>query len=353
MRVVILGAEMSMNGASLMLCRWAEHLHGQGHDVGVVPRDFVPGPLEARFAAAGIEIITTEDVPLDNRTLVICNTIFSAHLLLRASAYSRCIWWIHEGEAGRTVLKANPELQQAFSHASAVIFPVPYLIEEIYRDFLLALPQEKLETIYVVRNGIDMPAEASLQMESEGGPLRIATVGTLYPRKRQIDVVRAVAALPDLELECRLVGKAVDIDDDMRRIIYEDPDRVRLIGEVPYDQSLAVIDESDILVHPSGDEAFPLVLLEAGIRGKPLILANLPVYRGIWRHGENCLMHAVGDVALLSGLISILARDPGLRARFGAAAQATARNYRYDGMLAHLDNIVARVMGASERPASS
>lgn len=339
MRVMLFGAGLEMNGANLLLQRWGAHLRHQGHEVFALVADGASGPLEARYTASGVGVVHAREVFIDNRTLVICNTVLAAEHVIRASAFARCIWWLHEGEVGASIIGNAPQLSHAFASASAVIFPAAYLIDKVYGGILFGQPREKL---FVVANGVDVPPVPQDSRPADG-LVRIACVGTIYQRKRQADLVKAVELLPDLPLLCRLVGKVEEMDDELRRIVEARPDRFQLLGELPYEDTLAVIEESDLLVHPSGNEALPLVTLEAGMRGKPLVLANLPVYRDIWHHGENCLMHAVGDVVLLAHLIAILAGDRALRERFGAAAQATARQYRSEAMLAQLDRVVARV----------
>src|SRR5579859_3590580 len=286
---------------------WVEHLAGQGHEVLALPHPRAGGAagrLAARYVRAGARIIEPRDAYVDSRTLVICNTIFAAEELIAASA---C--------------------------ASAVIFPAAYLIDGVYRSFLHGLPHEKL---HVVANGVDEPPPGGKRAE---GPFRIVAVGTIQDRKRQQDLARAIDALPDLPLQCRMIGQIEELDAELRRRIEARPDRFQLTGELSHEDTLAAIGEADILAQPSAGEALPLAPLEGGIRGKPLVLSNLPVYADIWRHGENCLMHAVGDADLLA----ILVRDEALRARFAAAALATARLYRSEVMLAQLDQIVARV----------
>jgi len=315
---------------------WVEHLAGQGHEVLALPHPRAGGAagrLAARYVRAGARIIEPRDAYVDSRTLVICNTIFAAEELIAASAFSRCIWWLHEAAHGAAILGGAPHLARAFACASAVIFPAAYLIDGVYRSFLHGLPHEKL---HVVANGVDEPPPGGKRAE---GPFRIVAVGTIQDRKRQQDLARAIDALPDLPLQCRMIGQIEELDAELRRRIEARPDRFQLTGELSHEDTLAAIGEADILAQPSAGEALPLAPLEGGIRGKPLVLSNLPVYADIWRHGENCLMHAVGDADLLA----ILVRDEALRARFAAAALATARLYRSEVMLAQLDQIVARV----------
>lgn len=347
MKIVLFGAEFTMTGAGLMLCRWAEHLAAAGHAVSILLKDQTPGPLRERFGAAGISVVEGNRASIDSGTLVICNTIDMAPQIIQSAPYTRTIWWIHEAEYGVRLLGDNPQLARAFAAADAVIFPARHLIDSTYRDFLSGLPAEKF---HVAPCGIDMPAEGRRRQAASAGPIRVLSVGSIYPRKRHGDLIKAVGMLDDLNLECVLAGRLYDLDDESKRLIHNRPDRFRLLGELPNDQILALIDSAPIFALPSEDEAMPLVTFEAGARGRSLLLSDLGCYEGLWRHGHNCLMHPVGDVGLLADRLRILATDPGLRDRLGAEALRTTLPYTIDHMLSQLDQVIATVCPGGDLP---
>jgi hypothetical protein len=87
----------------------------------------------------------------------------------------------------------------------------------------------------------------------------------------------------------------------------------------------------------------PLTTLEAAMIERPMVLSDLPVYEGIWRHGRNCLLFPVGAIGMLAQSIAMLAGNAELRARLGAAARHTAIPYtesafflRFDALLESL-----------------
>lgn len=346
MRVILFGVGMDMTGANILACRWGKHLRAQGHEVLLLPYGPATGPLREWTAQAGIQIIEDGEAYVDSRTVAICNTIAAADVVIKASAFGRCIWWIHEAEHGAARLGAEPDLRHAFTCASAVIFPAPHLVEDTYRSFLFGQPKEKM---VVIANGVDVTPDPPAS-GPEPGPLTIAAIGRVCSSKRQGDLIRAAAALPDPKIRCEIIGRVIDLDAEARRLVEAHPDRLVLSGEIPHEETMQRLGQADVLVHPSSHEAFSLTTLEAGMRGKAMVLADLPVYQGIWRHGVNCLMHPVGDLALLSHLIDILARDPALRRRLGLAARATAMHYRSEAMLAQLDRVVDRVVALARAP---
>ena len=98
---------------------------------------------------------------------------------------------------------------------------------------------------------------------------------------------------------------------------------------------------SDICCHPSRSESQSNTLFEAALTGSALVATDLPSYRGIWRHGENALLHGIGDVAALVGAIQRLINDPELRQRLARAAADTAAAFTEERLFAGVDRVLA------------
>jgi glycosyltransferase involved in cell wall biosynthesis len=79
---------------------------------------------------------------------------------------------------------------------------------------------------------------------------------------------------------------------------------------------------SDVLVLPSIEEGFGLVCTEAIGSGCVPLVSD--ACTDVCRHGENALVHAVGDVDALEEHISVLHRDRELLARLRAGCLETA-----------------------------
>jgi len=338
MRVVLLGTEFSMTGAGLLLFRWAAHLRRRGHDVTAVHDARAAGPLRDAYLAQGVTLSERFDV--DSGMLVICNTVMAARYVLQTARTARTIWWLHEGEVGLPILMKNPGSEQAFGAAHAVIFPSAAIRDRVYRSYLLGVPESRL---HIVPPGLDPldPGQVEAAPASQDRPVRLISVGSIYPRKRQADLIRAVARLTDIQIECLLVGEMVMLEPEAQALAKAAPGRFAFAGQVAHAETLRLIGRTDIFALPSGSECLPIAPLEAGQRGKAVLLSDLPAHEGVWRHGVNCLMHPPGDVDLLAHLLRVLAIDAPLRARLGAAARRTAAGFRNDLFLTRLDMVLA------------
>jgi glycosyltransferase involved in cell wall biosynthesis len=101
-----------------------------------------------------------------------------------------------------------------------------------------------------------------------------------------------------------------------------------------------ILNTADVFSLPSESEVLPLATIEAAMLEKAILLSDLSVYGGLWRHGHNCLLHPVGAVGLIAESIAMLAVNPGLRARLGAAARRTASVFTEAAFFAHFDALL-------------
>jgi len=61
-----------------------------------------------------------------------------------------------------------------------------------------------------------------------------------------------------------------------------------------------------------------------------VVASDIPVLREFLRDGDDCLMTPVGDSGPMAEALVAVMREPDLRARLTANAQATARAFRWE-----------------------
>jgi glycosyltransferase involved in cell wall biosynthesis len=85
---------------------------------------------------------------------------------------------------------------------------------------------------------------------------------------------------------------------------------------------------TDIVLHPSRRDAYPLVVIEAMSWSKPVIGSDVcgSVIDRV-QHGYNGYSFPSGDVGALVELIASLAKDPSLAEAMGINARSTAEQW--------------------------
>ncbi|HEX3862907.1 MAG TPA: glycosyltransferase family 4 protein [Stellaceae bacterium] len=334
MKILLVNYEYTLTGSTLLLLNLAEHLRRSGHDVSVCAAQPAPGPIKEEYLRRGFAVLDPSDA--GRADLAICNTVLTAPQLLALAGAMKTIWWIHEGTVGLDHLLRHPSHVEAFARASVIVFPIPHLRDAIYRSFTFAHEDSRLA---VIPYGIP-PIALPLPQPAEETAFRIVSIGSVYPRKRHYDLIRAMMLYQDPRAHCTIIGKFYRLPDDCLKFIEANPDRIELVGELGRDATLARLNTADLFCLPSDSEVMPVTILEAAMLEKPLLLSDLSVYEGLWRHGRNCMLYPVGAIGMLAQAMAQLGANPELRRRLGAASRQTAApfteaafNARFDAVL--------------------
>lgn len=175
--------------------------------------------------------------------------------------------------------------------------------------------------------GVD-PADYPFTPEPPAPPVKVAVVSRMIAPKGIAEAVAAVQCARALgaPVELHLFGAP---DESNRRAIPETilrqwssgpgvtwHGRVTDIARVWREHHVAML-------LTSYREGVPRALIEAAASGRPIVTTDTPGCRDIARDGGTLV--APGDIEAAAGALVRLAGDPALRARLGAAANATFR----------------------------
>jgi glycosyltransferase involved in cell wall biosynthesis len=191
--------------------------------------------------------------------------------------------------------------------------------------------------IRVVPPGKDLNAgrEDEYDGAADGDSLRCGRaiaalcVANWLPRKGILELLEAVAGLPDDIVTLHLVGDTATPGRYARRVrnrIAKGDLRARVVvhGLIPAVAVRQMYRRADAFVLPSFEEPYGTVWGEAMAAGLPVIgwrAGNLPFLAD---HGTDGWLVPVGDVPALSAAVGQMARDDLLRTRIGAAAARRA-----------------------------
>lgn len=203
----------------------------------------------------------------------------------------------------------------------------------------------------LVTNGIPAADRAAHAAEAAiirsrvapAGGIIAGTLGRLHPGKGQALLIEALPGLraQGLDLTVLLVGDG-PAEAEYRALAQRlgVAEHVHFAGLVP--QVLPWLCAMDVMCVPSIKDSLPLSAMEAMSVGCPVIASrtgDLPV---AIQDGETGLLVDIGSVPALAAALARLARDPDLRARFGAAGrQRLIDHFSPAAMLRQLEGFAA------------
>jgi glycosyltransferase involved in cell wall biosynthesis len=184
----------------------------------------------------------------------------------------------------------------------------------------------------VVHLGTDLPAEPAPAPDVP----TLVTVGNLIARKRQADVIEALALLRDRRPALRYIIVGDGPERERLRALAAARgvgDRVQLRGRLPHAEAMAVAQAASLFVLPSVAEAFGVAYVEAMAAGVPAIgTRGEDGPEEIAAAGGGIELVAPGDARGLAERIdALLADERRLGALRQAARETVARAFTWQG----------------------
>jgi glycosyltransferase involved in cell wall biosynthesis len=175
--------------------------------------------------------------------------------------------------------------------------------------------------VIVVEPGTD---PAPLARGSPGGAVSLLCVATLIPRKGHEILLRALAALPDLDWRLTCIGSLrrdpATAERVRERLRTEGlGDRVGLAGEVDAATLAAHYNRADVFVLATLYEGYGMVVAEALARGLPIVASATGAIAELVGD-EAGLLVPPGDVVSLTAALSQVLADPRARERITQGA---------------------------------
>ncbi|MDW8300575.1 MAG: glycosyltransferase family 4 protein, partial [Anaerolineae bacterium] len=217
------------------------------------------------------------------------------------------------------------------------------------KDRIVALYGVPAEKVQVIPHGMLTPNWLPLvdaePRQANDHPIVLA-VGKFYPRKRVDVLLRAVPLLveefPDLEV--RIVGNGLEWD-----VLHALADELKINAHVTWLSHIAddaafarEWRQADVFCHPSCQESFGYVYLEAMTLGKPIVAANASAAPEVV--GEAGLLVEPENPAALAEGIRRLLRDESLRAECSRRGRARAAQFSVARMIDGYEAAIQRVL---------
>jgi glycosyltransferase involved in cell wall biosynthesis len=125
------------------------------------------------------------------------------------------------------------------------------------------------------------------------------------------------------EAKLRIVGRGSRAE-VVERLVADLPQQTAWRPALPTDEVARAMDEATLLVLPSRSEGMGRVVVEALLRGRPVVGSRVGGIRDLVRDGENGLLVEPGDAAALADALVRVLTDRELAERLAAAARPSA-----------------------------
>ncbi|MDN3492432.1 glycosyltransferase family 4 protein [Winogradskyella bathintestinalis] len=204
--------------------------------------------------------------------IIYANTILSIPIAIRLKSLyskSKVISHVHELEV---VIKSYlPNLNVYLPHITQIIVPAKIVKENLIKNW--DVNENIINVVYECAQ-IEVPLK--LQPKKELSNFVVGASGTVHWRKGY-DIFLLVAShikehYPEAKIIFQWVGRLSRksqhiIEEDIRKLRLEDC--VNFIGEV--NSTSIYFNDFDVFLMPSREDPFPLVCIEVGLLGKPII----------------------------------------------------------------------------------
>lgn len=271
--------------------------------------------------------------------------IASAHAI-----YGDVLQW-ETGEIA-TMVKAQAFFDRTMMHnADVVTIGSQYAKKRLIE--LYELPAEKIDVIY---HGMPEPAWMKIAQQTTRQPNDhpvVLSVGKMYPRKRTDVLLRAVPLLLEKfpTLEVRIAGDGLMYEHNLQLAAdLNIQDHVTFLGHVEDDACFAhEWVQADVFCHPSSQETFGFVYLEAMRLGKPIVAVRAgaapEVIDGAGR------LAAPEDPAALAAEIEYFLANDGAREIYSGWAKVRARQFTHERMMSSWERLIDRAIAVRVRAA--
>ena len=230
--------------------------------------------------------------------------------------------------------------------SDTVITVSEFLKEEILR---LGIAEEKVRVIY---GGVPGDGEVPGEPFDIGGT-NILFVGSLV-RQKGVDIL--LRAFKNLKMDMASKGSTVFTDSidssPINLIIVGDGKERAALRRLADDLNLkdvyflgsrgdlkSIFKKSDVLVLPSREEGFGLILLEAMANGVPVVASDVGGVPEIIEDGKNGLLFKIGDFDDLSSKISQVLKEGELRDTLIGNGRETIKKFSWETMAYEVDKV--------------
>lgn len=227
---------------------------------------------------------------------------------------------LDRGKYGKKSLRAK--WYKWLDRRSVKLSDVSLLDTEAHIGFFvkeLGLPKEKFRRIFVgTDSGVFYPRE----VKKETDKFLVHFHGHFIPLQGTRYIIEAAKILENEDIAFNIIGKGQDYRESRNLADRLELKNVNFIDNVPYDKLPEYISGADICLGifgntPKTDIVIPNKIYEAIACAKPVVTADTPAVRELFKDGEDMLLCKKANPEDLAGKILMFKNNPELMRRIG------------------------------------
>ncbi|WEK61999.1 MAG: glycosyltransferase family 4 protein [Candidatus Microbacterium colombiense] len=372
--VLVANPSADLYGSDRMLLEAVRAFRAAGDRVVVTCS--VDGPLVPRLREAGAEVVVLAS-PIIRKSMLsprgmlqLVRTTLSALPRMRrlirdtgadvvfANTLTTPFWTLAARLSRRPGVVYVHEAEASLSPASRRLLTAPLrlatgIVFNSETSLRVCRPSARpgIDRVWVVYNGVEGPASITPPRERIDGPVRVAYVGRLSPRKGVDLVVDAIAALREqgVEAQADIVGDVFPgyewYEAELRQRVaaLELQDAIRFVGFLP--SVWDAVAGADVAIVPSrADESFGNVVIEAILSARPVVVADHTGLREAAAGFESTVLVRSDDAAAFADGIRRIRDDwSGFRAQAIADAERASTRFNTERYQSEILSVMAQI----------
>jgi len=288
-KVLLVSHMLNYTGAPMLLMNVADVLRASGCHVSILCSQ--DGVLRAELLNRGIPVIVDDGVFCEHDgykryveegyAFCLVNTVFSYGALCVFKDHIPCAWWIHENIKNGSAM--NHTIRKLFA-----TFKNIYVPSELTKSHLEPYCGDLRILTYPVKDSVG----DAFVSKKETDVLRCAVVASYNNRKAQDVLIKALVLLSKTQnahIHVRLFGGKTssgytvylqNLSKDLPNIVFEQSvhDRAKYH---------AIYEDIDVLICPSREDPYPLVVIDALMHGCPVVLSDHVGQKDLIENGKN------------------------------------------------------------------
>lgn len=297
-RILLITPDCSFTGAPLVLLKVARILKKHGYAPSVI--SMTDGPLKETFVKEGFPFSLLKNIDVLPETLLtslckpfdacICNTVLTHAAARRLQNILPTLLYIHEAKNLYDHIQMDPEIKNSLAAVKNILTPSEYSARFI-NEFTKS-------EINICHNSADDSYKETSRKENTA--VKFTIIGAMSLRKG-IDVCcAAFAKLPEGSAELHVIGNITDSAAPTYEQYKKYPNIFWHSAISDQIQKFETFREMDVFLVPSRDESCSLVVLEATMLGKPLIISSNVGAAYLIEEGKNGFITSTGNIDDLS-----------------------------------------------------